>query len=172
MASYGILRILWGILPEASIYFTPLVYVICVISIIYTSLTTLRTIDIKTIIAYSSVGHMAIITLGVFSNTIQGIEGAILLMIAHGLCSPALFIVSTVLYDRYHTRLITYYRGITIYIPVFVTLFFVFILANSAVPLTGNFVAEFIVLAGSLQQNPVLTSLAATSIVLAAAYSI
>lgn len=112
IASYGMLRILLSILPEASNYFSPLVYAICVISIIYASLTVLRQVDYKTIIAYASIAHMAIASLGIFSNTVQGIEGAIILLIAHGLVSPALFICSSVLYDRYHTRLIFYFRGL------------------------------------------------------------
>jgi NADH-ubiquinone oxidoreductase chain 4 len=172
LASYGMLRVLLGILPEASNYFTPLVYAICVVSIIYTSFVTLRQHDIKTIIAYSSIGHMAIVTLGIFSNTIQGIEGSIMLGLAHGIVSPALFICATILYDKYHTRLVKYYRGLVTEMPLFVLLFFVFISANMAVPLSANFVGEFMSLAGAFERNPVLTAFAALSIILSAAYSI
>ncbi|RUS23433.1 NADH dehydrogenase subunit 4, partial [Endogone sp. FLAS-F59071] len=172
LAGYGMLRVLVGFFPEASGYFTPLVYTFCVISIIYTSLTILRQIDLKSIIAYSSVGHMAIAVLGIFSNSLSGIEGSILLMLAHGIVSPALFICVGVLYDLYHTRNMKYYRGLVLHMPVFVCFFFVFILANMATPLTANFMGETLTFMGAFKTNPVLTALGATSIVLSAAYSI
>jgi NADH-ubiquinone oxidoreductase chain 4 len=116
---------------------------------------------------------MAVVVLGLFSNTIQGIDGAILLSIAHGVVSPALFIlVGGVLYDRYHTRIIRYYRGITAYMPLFSLLFFVFTIFNAAVPLSANWAGEMLALTGAFQRNPVLTILGSTGIVLSAAYSI
>lgn len=173
LALYGCLRILLPILPEASLYFTPLVYVICVITILYTSLTTLRQIDIKVIIAYSSIGHMGVTLMGAFSNTIQGIEGSILLGLAHGLISPALFIIAGgVLYDRYHTRVLTYYRGLTQTMPLLSLMFFLSALANMATPLFGNFVGEFLSMSGAFQRSPILAALGATGIVLSAAYTI
>jgi NADH-ubiquinone oxidoreductase chain 4 len=172
LAGYGIIRFSIGILPVASSYFTPLVFTISVISIIYSSFATLRQNDLKAIIAYSSIGHMNVANLGIFSNTIQGIEGALILMIAHGIVSPALFICVGVLYDRYHTRILKYYRGITTSMPVYVFFVFVFVLANIATPLSVNFVGELLTFMGAFQQNPLFTVFGATSIVLSASYSI
>lgn len=173
LAVYGYLRILINLLPEASSYFTPLVYIICLITIVYSSLTCLRQTDLKALIAYSSIGHMGIVVLGLFSNTLQGIQGGILLSIAHGFVSPALFIcVGGVLYDRFHTRVIKYYRGLTVYMPLFSIMLFVFTLSNMAVPLTGNFTGEFMAFAGSFQKSPYITIFAASGMVLSATYSI
>nr|YP_009440953.1 NADH dehydrogenase subunit 4 [Absidia glauca]AMA21260.1 NADH dehydrogenase subunit 4 [Absidia glauca] len=172
LAGYGFLRYSIGILPDASEFFTPLVYSLAVISIIYSSFTTLRQIDLKKIIAYSSVGHMNITLLGLFSNTIQGIEGSLILMLAHGVVSPALFICVVILYDRYHTRLLKYYRGLTQHMPVWSIMFFLFTLGNIAVPLSANFVGEFMTLVGAYQQNPVLTVFGALGMILSAAYGI
>ncbi|KAI9309811.1 NADH dehydrogenase subunit 4 [Dichotomocladium elegans] len=172
LAGYGFLRYSIGILPDASVFFTPLVYSLAVISIIYSSFTTLRQIDLKKIIAYSSVGHMNITLLGLFSNTIQGIEGSLILMLAHGVVSPALFICVVILYDRYHTRLLKYYRGLTLHMPVWSIMFFFFTLGNIAVPLSANFVGEFMTFTGAYQQNPVLTVLGALAMILSAGYGI
>lgn len=173
LSLYGIFRLILPILPIASLNFTPLVYVICVITIVYASLSTLRTIDVKELIAYSSVSHAAVYILGVFSNTIQGIEGGILLGLAHGLVSSGLFIcVGGILYDRTHTRLITFYRGITSIMPLFSLLFFILCLANSGTPLTLNFVGEFLSLYGAFERLPILGALACSSIVFSAAYTI
>lgn len=101
-----------NILPDASRYYIPLVYGLSIISIIYCSLTTLRQIDMKKIIAYSSIGHMGIVLIGIFSHTVEGLEGSIILMIGHGLVSPGLFIIVTILYESKGTRIIKYYRGI------------------------------------------------------------
>ena len=138
-STYGILRVLINILPDATNYFSPLVQTIAIITLIYASLATIVQEDTKKLIAYSSVAHMAIVTLGLFSNTIYGIEGAILLAIAHAFVSPALFIcVGGILYDRTHTRMIYYFRGLVTYMPIFTVFFFIFILANTAVPLSLN----------------------------------
>jgi len=116
---------------------------------------------------------MAIVTLGIFSNTIQGIEGAILLAIAHGFVSPALFIcVGGIIYERIHTRLIHYIRGLVTYMPIATILFFIFTLANTGIPLTLNFLGEFMSLTGMYQKNPMIAALGATTIVLSAIYSI
>lgn len=173
LATYGYMRILIQFLPDATSYFSPLVQTIAVISLIYASLATLRQTDFKALVAYSSIGHMAVVVLGLFSNTIQGIDGALLLSIAHGVVSPALFIlVGGVLYDRYHTRTIRYYRGMTAYMPLFSIMFFVFTIFNAAVPLSANWAGEFLCLAGAFQRNPVFAVLGSTGIVLSAAYSI
>jgi NADH-ubiquinone oxidoreductase chain 4 len=173
LSLYGIFRLILPLLPIATIYLTPIVYVICVITILYASLSTLRTIDVKEIIAYSSVAHAAVYLLGVFSNSIQGIEGGIALGLAHGFVSSGLFIcVGGILYDRTHTRLITYYRGMTQIMPLFSLLFFVLCLGNSGTPLTLNFVGEFLALYGAFERLPLLGVLACSSIVFSAAYTI
>jgi NADH-ubiquinone oxidoreductase chain 4 len=152
---------------------TPIVYVIGVITIIYASLSTLRTIDVKEIIAYSSVAHAAVYVMGVFSNTIEGIEGAIILGLGHGFVSSGLFFcVGGVLYDRTHTRLITYYRGLAQIMPLFSLLFFILCLGNSGTPLTINFVGEFLSLYGAFERLPLLGALACSSIVFSAAFTI
>lgn len=173
LSLYGILRIMLPILPKASLDCTPLIYLVLVITIIYASLSTIRTIDIKELVAYSSVCHAAVYVLGVFSNTIQGIEGGIMLALAHGLVSPGLFICAGgVLYDRTHTRVISFYRGLTQTMPVFSILFFILCLANAGTPLTLNFVGEFMSLYGAFERLQVLGPMAASSIVLSAAYTI
>jgi len=173
LASYGMIRILITFLPDASHYFSPMVQTIAIISIIYASLATIIQQDTKTLIAYSSICHMAVVVLGIFSNSIIGIEGAILLGLAHGLVSPALFIcVGGIIYDRTGTRTIKDIRGLVLYLPVFTMLFFVFSLANMATPLTLNFVGEQMSLIGIWSINPVIAILGGTGIVFSACYTI
>lgn len=173
LATYGFLRVLLPIFPDATHYFSPLVQTIAVITLIYASLATLRQVDLKGIVALSSIAHMAVVILGIFSNNIQGIEGAILLSIAHGFVSPALFIcVGGILYSRYHTRTISYYRGMALAMPLFTIMFFVFTLANMSTPLSLNWVGELMALAGTFQRNPIIGSLGATGIFFSACYSI
>lgn len=173
LSLYGIFRLILPILPKASINWTVIVYLIGVITIVYASISTLRTIDVKELIAYSSVSHAAVYLMGVFSNTIQGIEGGILLGLAHGFVSSGLFICAGgVLYDRSSTRLITYYRGIAQMMPIFSVLFFILCLGNCGAPLTLNFVGEFLSLYGAFEKLPLLGALASSSIVFSAAYTI
>jgi NADH-ubiquinone oxidoreductase chain 4 len=173
LRTYGYLRILIGFMPDATYYFSPLVQTIAVVTLVYSSLATLRQVDFKALVAYSSIGHMAIVVLGLFSNTIVGIEGAIALSIAHGVISPAMFtLVGGVLYDKFHTRIIKYYRGLTVYMPVFSLLFFLTTLCNMRVPLSLNWVGEALSLAGIFQRSPFIGILGASSIVLSACYSI
>ena len=173
LSLYGIFRLILPLLPKASLNYTYIIYVIGVITIIYASFSTLRTIDIKELIAYSSVSHAAVYLIGAFSNTIQGIEGAIVLGLAHGFVSPGLFICAGgILYDRSSTRLITYYRGMAQVMPIFSILFFILSLGNSGTPLTLNFIGEFMSLYGAFERMPILGILASTSIVLSAAYTI
>lgn len=154
-------------------YLTSLVFAIGVITILYASLSTLRTIDIKELIAYSSVSHAAVYLLGVFSNTIQGIEGGIVLGLAHGFVSSGLFICAGgVLYDRSSTRLITFYRGMTQLMPLFSILFFILCLGNAGTPLSLNFIGEFMSLYGTFERLPPLGVFASSSIVFSAAYTI
>ena len=115
---------------------------------------------------------MAIVIMAIFSYSFQSIQGALFLSIAHGITSPGLFICAGILYDRFHTRTIIYYRGITIYMPLFSIIFFIFTLANMATPLTGNFIGEYLCFLGIFNQNPILAILASLSIILVAAYSI
>lgn len=172
LAVYGFLRILIPLLPEATSYYSPLVQTIAVITLVYSSLTTLRQTDFKCLVAYSSIAHMSVVVAGVFSNTIQGIEGGIMLSIAHGFVSPALFmLVGGVLYDRFHTRVIRYYRGMTLYMPLFAIMFVLFTIANAGTPLTANWIGEFLSLNGTFMRSPVVGLLMSTGIVLSAGYS-
>jgi NADH-ubiquinone oxidoreductase chain 4 len=172
LATYGYLRLSIGLMPIASYYFTPLIYAISITSLIYSSLSTLRQIDLKKIIAYSSIGHMSIVNIGLFSNNLTGISGGLLLSFAHGIVSPALFLLVTFLYDRYHTRIINYYRGLNYFMPIYSLFLFLFILANMATPLTGNFNGELLIFSGSWLYNPISVIIAALGIILSAAYSI
>jgi NADH-ubiquinone oxidoreductase chain 4 len=173
LSLYGIFRLILPLLPKASLDYTYIIYLIGVITIIYASFSTLRTIDIKELIAYSSVSHAAVYLIGVFSNSIQGIEGGIALGLAHGFVSSGLFICAGgVLYDRSGTRLISFYRGIAQVMPLFSILFFILSLGNCGVPLTLNFVGEFMSLYGVFERLPLLGVFASSSIVFSAAYTI
>jgi len=173
LSLYGIFRLILPLLPKASLDYTYIVYLIGVITIIYASFSTLRTVDVKELIAYSSVSHAAVYLIGVFSNTIQGIEGGIVLGLAHGFVSSGLFICAGgILYDRSGTRLITYYRGIAQLMPLFSILFFILCLGNCGVPLTLNFIGEFMSLYGTFERIPLLGVMASSSIVFSAAYTI
>lgn len=172
LGTYGFLRFSIPLFPYATLYFTPLIYTMSVVAIIYTSLTTLRQVDLKKIIAYSSVAHMNFVTLGLFSLNTQGIEGSLLLMLSHGLVSPALFLCVGVLYDRHKTRLLRYYAGCGRTMPIFAVLFVFFTMANISLPGTSSFIGEFLVLTGAYQNNTVIAVLAATGMVLGAAYAL
>lgn len=173
LSLYGILRLILPILPKAYMEYTYIIYLIGVITIVYASLSTLRTIDVKELIAYSSVSHAAVYLLGVFSNSIQGIEGSINLGLAHGLVSPGLFICAGgILYDRSSTRLITNYKGMAQVMPLFAILFFILCLGNCGAPLTLNFVGEFMSLYGTFERSSFFGALASSSIIFSAAYTI
>jgi formate hydrogenlyase subunit 3/multisubunit Na+/H+ antiporter MnhD subunit len=173
LSLYGILRLILPVLPKASLEYTYIVYLIGVITIIYASLSTLRTIDVKELIAYSSVSHAAVYLLGVFSNNIQGIEGGIALGLAHGFVSPGLFICAGgVLYDRSSTRIISFYRGMAQIMPLFAILFFILSLGNCGAPLTLNFVGEYMSLYGVFERLSLMGAFASSSIVFSAAYTI
>src|SRR6056300_1414796 len=172
LGTYGFVRYSIPLFPEASVYFTPLIYTLSIIGVIYASLTTLRQIDLKKIIAYSSVAHMGFVTLGLFSLNIQGIEGALFLMLSHGFVASALLLCIGILYDRTHTRLIRYYGGLVQTMPLFSFFFFVFTLGNLSLPGTSSFVGEFLILLGVFQTNTFIATLAATGMILGGAYSI
>ena len=160
-------------MPDASHYFGPLVQTIAVVTLIYSSLATIIQQDTKSLIAYSSIAHMSVVILGLFSNSIQGIEGSILLFLAHGFVSPALFIcVGGVIYERTGTRIIHYMRGLVTFMPVFTILFFIFTLANTGIPLSLNFLGEQLSLIGIWNKSPIIAAIGATGIVFSACYSI
>ena len=170
MAGYGFLRFSLPMFPIASEYFTPLIYTLSIIAIIYTSLVALMQEDMKKLIAYSSVAHMGYVTLGIFTFTKQGIEGSIFQMISHGLISAALFLCVGIVYDRLHSRMISTYGGLVNYLPKYSFLFIVFALAGLGLPGTSGFLGEFLVLAGTFQKNYLVSMLATFGVVLGAAY--
>jgi NADH-quinone oxidoreductase subunit M len=149
LGTYGIVRFMIPMFPYAMSYFTPLIFTMCVIAIIYSSLTTIRQIDLKKIIAYSSVAHMNFALLGLFTNNSVGLEGSLYLMLGHGVVSSGLFLCIGILYDRYHTRNILYYGGLAQTMPIFSIFFLIFTLANIGLPGTVNFIGEFLVLVGT-----------------------
>jgi len=173
LATYGYIRISLNLLPEFSMSNQYIIQSLALITLVYSSLVVLRQVDTKAIVAYSSVSHVSVIILGLFSNTLQGIEGAILLSLAHGFVSPALFIfVGGIIYSRFHTRIINYYRGLTVTMPIFGILFFIFTVFNAGAPLSLNFVGEFLALAGTFDNSPIVGFIGATGIVFSAIYSI
>ena len=172
LGGYGFIRFSWPLLPEASEYFAPFIQILSLLAIIYGSLTTCRQVDLKRIIAYSSVAHMGLVTLSIFSHTVQGLVAAVFLMLAHGLVSSALFIAVTYLYERHHTRLIRYYRGMVIAMPLFGTLMLTLVLANASIPLSCNFVGEFFSLLVAFEYSNVVGVVASFGTILSAGYSI
>ena len=170
MAGYGFIRFSLGLFPIASETFTPLIYTLSIIAIIFTSLIALMQEDMKKLIAYSSVAHMGFITLGIFTIQQQGIEGSIIQMISHGLVSAALFFCVGVVYDRMHSRLIDTYGGIVTVIPKYSILFMLFTLAALGLPGTSGFVGEFLILIGVFKDNFLVAVLASFGVILGAAY--
>lgn len=172
MGGYGFLRFSLPMFPIASEYFSTFIFVLSVVAIIYTSLVALMQEDMKKLIAYSSVAHMGFVTLGIFTATIQGVEGAIYQMISHGIVSAALFLVVGVIYDRMHTRDIAAYGGLVHRMPLYAAIFMVFTLANAGLPGTGGFVGEILVLVGAFQVNTWVAMLATSGAILSAAYAL
>ena len=170
MAGYGFIRFSLGLFPVASELFTPLVYTLSLIAIVYTSLVALMQEDMKKLIAYSSVAHMGFVTLGIFTITQQGIEGSIIQMISHGLISAALFLCVGVVYDRVHSRLIKTYGGLVSVMPKYSILFMLFTLAAIGLPGTSGFVGEFLILMGAFKDNFLVAAIASLGVIFAAAY--
>jgi len=170
MAGYGFLRFSLGLFPVASDYFTPLIFILSIIAIIYTSLVALMQDDMKKLIAYSSVAHMGFVTIGIFSLTKQGIEGSIIQMISHGLISAALFLCVGVVYDRFNSRMISSYGGLVNVMPKYALAFMIFTLAALGLPGTSGFVGEFLILIGVFQINIFVAVLASLGVILAASY--
>lgn len=169
---YGILRFSFTLFPEATTYFTPLVFTIAILSVLLASATTLRQIDIKRIIAYSSVVHMNFALFGLFSNTLEGLQGAVYVLLSHGIVSGGLFLAVGVLYDRYHNRLLPYFSGLVLTMPLFTTFFFIFSISNLALPGTSSFVGELLILLGGVQQNMPIMFLGVFSLILGTAFSL
>ncbi len=170
MGGYGFLRFSLPMLPDASIYFAPLVMWLSVIAIIYTSLVALVQEDMKKLIAYSSVAHMGFVTLGIFSFTQQGLDGAVFQMISHGVISAALFLCVGVVYNRLHTRDISRYGGLVNNMPIYATMFMIFMLASVGLPGTSGFIGEFLSLLGAFQANILIATFATTGVIFGAAY--
>ena len=170
MAGYGFIRFSIGLFPIASDYFTPLIYFLSLVAIIYTSLVALMQEDMKKLIAYSSVAHMGFVTLGIFTMTQQGIEGSIFQMISHGLVSAALFLCVGVIYERQQTRLINKYSGLVQIMPKYAIVFMVFTLGAIGLPGTSGFVGEFLILMGTFKKSFLVATIASLGVILGAAY--
>ena len=170
MGGYGFIRFSLGMLPEASEYFSPLIMTLSVIAVVYTSLVALAQTDIKKLIAYSSVAHMGLVTIGIFVVNSQGLEGAMIQMISHGVVSGALFLCVGVIYDRMHTRDINFYGGLVNKMPIYATVFMIFMLGSVGLPGTSGFIGEFLVIVGAFQYSSLVVIGAASGIVLSAVY--
>nr|YP_010699857.1 NADH dehydrogenase subunit 4 [Chrysotila carterae]WCH62791.1 NADH dehydrogenase subunit 4 [Chrysotila carterae] len=172
LGSFGLIRYNLCIFQDASAFFSPVVFTFSSLGIIYASLFVLQQVDLKKIIAYSSVGHMSLILLGIFSNSFISIVGAITLMLSHGITSSALFMLIGVLYERHNTRIIKYYSGLVQVMPLFSTFFVTFSLANLALPSTSNFIGEVLILVGCFFTNTWSVVFAALGVILSASYSL
>ena len=170
MAGYGFIRFSIGLFPVGSEFFTPLVYTLSLIAIIYTSLVALMQDDMKKLIAYSSVAHMGFVTLGIFTFNQQGIEGSIIQMVSHGLVSAALFFSVGVLYDRVHSRLIDTYGGLVSIMPKYSVLFMIFTLSAIGLPGTSGFIGELLILLGAFQESFLVATIAILGVIFGAAY--
>jgi len=170
MGGYGFIRFSLPMFPEASSQFAWLIFVLSMVAVVYTSLVALVQSDMKKLIAYSSVAHMAIVTIGLFSFNVQGLEGAMVVMLSHGLVSGALFLCVGVIYDRLHTREINRYGGLAINMPKYALFFMLFTMASIGLPGTSGFVGEFLSLAGIYQVSTVTAAVCTTGIILGAAY--
>ena len=170
MGGYGFLRFSLPMFPDASAYFSDMVYALSIIAIVYTSLVALAQEDMKKLIAYSSVAHMGYVTLGIFTGNAQGVEGAVFQMLSHGIVSAALFLCVGVVYDRMHTREISRYGGLVHRMPKYAAVMMIFTMASVGLPGTSGFIGEFLVLAGAFLANTWVAALAATGLILGAAY--
>lgn len=172
LGTYGFIRFSLPLFPQASFYFTPLVYTISLIGIVYTSLTAIRQTDFKRIVAYTSIAHMNVVMLGIFSFNNVGIEGALLQSLSHGFVASALFVIIGVVYERYKTRLVKYYGGLVHTMPLYVSIFLFFTMANIGFPGTSGFIGEFLIFAGSFKVNSSITFFGATGMILGGCYSL
>ncbi|WPK27811.1 NADH dehydrogenase subunit 4 (mitochondrion) [Australozyma saopauloensis] len=171
LAIYAMMRLMLPTLSDASLLFTPFIYMLSLMTMMYTSLMTLRQTDLKVIIAYSSMSHMAVCLMGMLSNTYMGMNGSLMLSLAHGLVSPALFMmVGGILYDRYHNRLMYYYQGLMTYMPVLSVYLMMLSFCNVGAPLSLNFMGELFSMAGAINKSPMIGSMATMSVLLSASY--
>jgi NADH-quinone oxidoreductase subunit M len=171
MGTYGLIKFSLPIFPEATLYFQPIVYLFSLIGVVYSALTTIRQVDLKKIIAYSSVGHMNYVTLGIASGSLAGLEGSLFMMLGHGFVSSALFLCVGGLYERYHTRVLLYYGGLVLGMPLFASFFLFFTLANVSFPGTSNFIGELFILLGVFTDSQLSALLAASGVILSAVYA-
>lgn len=172
LGTYGLIRFSFPLFPEACFYFTPLVFSMAVIGVIYTSFTAIRQTDFKRIIAYTSVAHMNLVIVGMFCFNNISMEGAILQSISHGFVASALFLIIGIVYERHHTRMVKYYGGLVHVMPIYVFIFLFFTMANIGLPGTGSFVGEFLILIGIYQLNTTIAFFSATGMVLGGCYSL
>ena len=172
LGGYGLLRFSIPYFPEASIKFAPLVFTLSIIAIIYTSLVAYRQKDMKKLIAYSSVAHMGFVTMGIFALNTQGLQGSLFQMISHGIVSGALFFCVGIIYDRMHTREITFYGGLAKKMPIYAAFLMLFTMANVGLPGTSGFVGEILTMVGAYQVNPWIAFGAATGMILSAVYAL
>ena len=172
LGTYGFIRFSLPILPEASFYFAPFVYTVSLVGIVYTSLTAVRQSDFKRIIAYTSVAHMNVVMLGIFSFNNIGIEGALLQSLSHGFVASALFVIIGVVYERYRTRLVKYYGGLVHTMPLYIFIFLFFTMANIGFPGTSGFIGEFLIFVGSFKVNTSITFFGATGMILGGCYAL
>jgi len=172
MGGYGFLRISLGVFFDGSLYFLPLINTVAIISIIYSTLIALTQTDLKRIVAYSSIAHMNFVVLGIFSLTVQGIQGSIVQMLAHGFVSGALFFIIGMLYDRYHTKILSYYGGLARTMPIFAAFFLFFSFSNIGFPGTGNFIGEILIFIGIFEVSYFTALICLLSTVGTTAYSI
>jgi proton-translocating NADH-quinone oxidoreductase chain M len=172
LGSYGLIRFSLPLFPDACVFYTPFVMALSAVGVVYASLTAVRQTDLKRIIAYTSVAHMNLVVMGIFSFNVVGIEGAILQSLSHGFVSSALFLLIGVVYDRHHTRMVKYYSGLVHTMPLFTSVFLIFTMANIAVPGTSSFVGELLILAGIMKISSVAAVLGATGMVLGGGYSL
>lgn len=169
---YGFLRFSLTLFPEASLFFSPLVYLLSILGVIYASMSAIRQTDLKRIIAYSSIAHMNLVTIGIFSFNLIGLEGAVLQSISHGFVSGGMFFLIGILYDRYHSRFLYYYGGLVHMMPMYAIFFLIFTLANIALPGTSSFVGEFLLLLGIYKSNAFTCIMGALGVILCGAYSL
>jgi NADH-quinone oxidoreductase subunit M len=172
LGGYGFIRFSLLLFPNASAFFSPLIFLISIIGTVYSSITTLQQVDLKKVIAYSSVGHMGVVTIGIFCSSPQGILGSIYLMLAHGITSSGLFLLIGLLYDKYGTRIIKYYGGLFHTMPIFSVTFLIFTMANLGLPGTSNFIGEFLIFIGCFGINSWSCFFCGSSLILGAGYSL
>lgn len=172
MGGYGFLRFSLPFFPDASLFFAPLIFILSIIAIIYTSLVAFVQTDMKKLIAYSSIAHMGFVTLGIFTFNSQGIQGAVFQMFSHGLISAALFMCIGIVYERLHTRLISDYGGLVSNMPHFAVFFMLFTMANIALPGTSGFIGEFLTIIATFKVSIIAAVLAASGVILSAVYGL